>query len=84
MDVKLPQLKKGERGLQVSMLQSILNVKTEAETDLATDGIFGPKTDEAVRSWQQARQLDVDGIVGPLTWTDLLEYDEEQTIVRNI
>jgi peptidoglycan hydrolase-like protein with peptidoglycan-binding domain len=84
MDITLPRLKKGAKGLQVSMLQTLLNLKTESETDLATDGIFGPKTEAAVRAWQETQQLGVDGIVGPKTWTSLLEFDEEQTIVRNL
>ena len=84
MDVTLPQLKNGAKGLQVSMLQTVLNLKMESETDLATDGIFGPKTQAAVRAWQTAQEIGVDGIAGPQTWTTLLEYDEDQGIVRNM
>jgi len=39
---------------------------------LAVDGIFGPKTASAVRSFQQALAITVDGIVGPVTWRALV------------
>jgi len=36
------------------------------------DGIFGPITENAVREFQRSRNLSVDGIAGPLTFTSLL------------
>jgi peptidoglycan hydrolase-like protein with peptidoglycan-binding domain len=85
MDVTLPLLKKGAKGLQVSMLQTLLNLKSEGSEKLAVDAIFGPKTEGGVRAWQEANDLHVDGIAGPKTWRSILEYDDEdQTIVRNI
>jgi len=47
------------QGRQVEMLQQALGV--------AVDGIYGPETEEAVRSFQSERGLTVDGIVGPAT-----------------
>jgi peptidoglycan hydrolase-like protein with peptidoglycan-binding domain len=39
---------------------------------LKIDGVFGPKTEAAVRGFQQALSVAVDGIVGPVTWRALV------------
>ncbi|WP_055526442.1 peptidoglycan-binding domain-containing protein [Streptomyces graminilatus] len=36
------------------------------------DGVFGARTDSAIRRFQGSHNLDPDGIVGPRTWEKLL------------
>lgn len=62
-------LRNGSRGDEVKALQTAL---TAAGFDAGTaDGIFGPKTDAAVRAFQESKGLGVDGIVGPKTMAAL-------------
>ncbi|GAB1515129.1 peptidoglycan-binding protein [Actinophytocola sp. KF-1] len=65
-----PTIRRGSQGPAVREAQGILNRKQGAH--LAVDGIFGPLTDQAVRSFQRRAGLVVDGIVGPKTWGRLL------------
>ena len=53
------------------MLQWVLNHTTDY-TSGKVDGIFGTKTVAAVRQFQQAKGLTVDGVVGKKTWEKLL------------
>ena len=62
-------IKNGSKGSDVTLLQTELN--KFGSYNLATDGIFGAKTDAAVRDFQKKKGLDVDGIVGPKTWEAL-------------
>ena len=45
--------------------------KVQAKVGVVADGIFGTKTEAAVRAFQSAHGLDPDGIVGPKTWRAL-------------
>lgn len=56
-------LKKGSKGDEVTKLQVKLGVEAI--------GVFGPKTEEAVKAWQRANGLDDDGIVGDGTWSKM-------------
>ncbi|HBF83749.1 MAG TPA: N-acetylmuramoyl-L-alanine amidase [Streptomyces sp.] len=64
-----PQLSQGASGDAVRRLQRALTAALG--TTLAADGTFGPATDTAVRGYQKARGLTVDGHVGPDTWAAL-------------
>lgn len=63
-----PTIKKGSKGEAVELLQELLVVKGYV---LVIDGDFGPKTEAAVKDFQNKQHLKVDGIVGPLTWNAL-------------
>lgn len=63
-------LKKGSKGSDVKKLQNSLN-KQKAKPPLAEDGIFGPKTLEAVKTFQKKAKLKQDGQVGELTFAAL-------------
>lgn len=65
-----PVLRMNSRGDQVKALQGALNRAGFSPGPI--DGEFGPKTLAAVRAFQQAKGLEVDGIVGPRTWGALL------------
>jgi N-acetylmuramoyl-L-alanine amidase len=54
------------RGMDVKMLQTVIGAEP-------VDGILGPKTSYAIKQFQTANNLKVDGIVGPATWKVMFE-----------
>ena len=59
------QVSYGSEGRDVTELQKLLNKNGYS---LDEDGVFGSKTQAAVRDYQKKNNLDVDGIVGDNTW----------------
>lgn len=57
-------LRTGSKGSQVKELQSLLK---EKGFSISTDGIYGPRTENTVRLFQQKNGLYVDGIAGRRT-----------------
>ena len=64
-----PIVQRGHREHPVRTLQHLLRARGHT---VAVDGIFGPKTDAAVRAFQREKGLQVDGDVGPITWPALV------------
>jgi peptidoglycan hydrolase-like protein with peptidoglycan-binding domain len=65
-----PTLSLGSTGADVRRLQ-ILLVMIKSLDFSGIDSNFGPKTQDAVKSFQQGNNLTPDGVVGPLTWEAL-------------
>lgn len=65
-----PTLKKGSNGSEVVKLQQNLN---QFGYMLAVDGDFGTNTDRALRGWQKATGLTVDGSYGPASYAKMKE-----------
>jgi len=65
----------GSSGEDVVCLQTRLSEVTPGGGDLGADGDFGPATDAAVREFQAAQGLVVDGIVGAQTAELLAVWD---------
>ena len=64
-----PLVSRGAQNHPVKTLQYLLCARGHRVT---VDGIFGQRTDAAVRAFQRERGLTVDGIVGPYTWSGLV------------
>ena len=69
-------LRLGSRGPFVTVIQTELNRISRNYPAIPripdVDGIFGPRTEAAVRKFQEVFDLDVDGVVGKSTWYALV------------
>jgi peptidoglycan hydrolase-like protein with peptidoglycan-binding domain len=75
-------VRRGDEGDAVRGVQEEFAFRNEndvPDSGLKIDGIFGPRTEDAVRGWQQAVRdsgeepdMAVDGIAGPVTWRTLV------------
>ena len=70
--LELDVLKKGSKGASVKALQILLIGNGYSCGNAGVDGDFGSATDKAVRNYQKAKSLEVDGAVGPKTWAKRL------------
>lgn len=68
-------IKLGDTGDDVKRLQRVFARNKSLGPD-AVDGGFGPRTEQAVKDFQQANGLVADGVVGPVTWSHMHPYRE--------
>ena len=64
-----PVVGRGAQHHPVRTLQHLLRAHGQ---NVTVDGIFGRRTEAAVRALQASQGLAVDGIVGPRTWQELV------------
>ena len=75
-----PVLRKGSEDPAVRDLQEAL--KALGHDPGPVDGVFGAKTERAIRAFQQARGIAVDGVVGRVTWINIDEADQSEPVLR--
>jgi peptidoglycan hydrolase-like protein with peptidoglycan-binding domain len=79
----MEMLSNGSRGDAVKALQGKLQAM--GLNPGTVDGVFGPKTDQAVRRYQEQKGLQVDGIAGPETFTSLgMMGDDKPAAVETV
>jgi peptidoglycan hydrolase-like protein with peptidoglycan-binding domain len=75
-----PALRRGSTEPEVRGLQGALKVLGHDPGPI--DGVFGSRTEDAVRAFQQAKGIAVDGIVGRVTWINIDEADQSEPVLR--
>jgi peptidoglycan hydrolase-like protein with peptidoglycan-binding domain len=70
--VEVDKLSRGSRGEPARALQLLLIGSNMSCGGSGADGIFGAGTENAVKAFQRHHGLTVDGIVGRITWSKLL------------
>ena len=78
-----PTLRRGSSGVYVTLMQTELISHGYPVGPTGADGQFGANTEKAVRAFQAAVGLTVDGICGPKTWA-ALENPQIQTFTVHI
>lgn len=73
VNIEMTVLTKGSKGEQVKTLQRLLMAMGYNLGGYGADGSFGNATDSAVRAFQKAKGLAVDGSVGKATWNKILK-----------
>lgn len=73
VNISLPTVRKGDTGNVVKILQAFLVAYEYNIGKYGVDGDFGSDTESAVKQFQKNSGIEVDGIVGKDTWSELLK-----------
>jgi len=71
---------RGDSGSAVRDLQEDLN-RLGADPALTEDGIYGPKTEQTVKDYQYRVGVSIDGVVGPVTKSELRTELQQKTSI---
>lgn len=80
-------LKSGNIGIAVNKHQAYLNMFQEhglIQTTNLQDGVYGPRTQQAVKEFQRYSGLPQDGIIGNNTWNAIVDKLRELGIITNV
>lgn len=77
-------LRAGSAGPFVRDLQMALNSRLNPSPNLMISGVFDAPTGRAVRAFQTAKWLEIDGIAGPATLDALYETEQFAPILHNV
>lgn len=80
-------IERGGIGIGVNKLQAYLNIMRNRgliNTLNLQDGVYGVRTEAAVKEWQTYASLPADGIIGYETWNSLVDELRKLNIVTNI
>src|SRR3954453_14782038 len=75
-----PVLRKGSTDPTVRDLQAAL--KALGHDPGPVDGVFGAKTETAVKAFQTKGEITADGIVSGVTWINIDEADQSEPVLR--
>ena len=86
IDTSEPVLRRGNKGEDVKKLQKLLVEKGYSVGSCGIDGDFGTATQKAVKDFQKANKLVVDGVVGAMTWAALKKATPKRfnVLVENV
>jgi murein L,D-transpeptidase YcbB/YkuD len=74
-------------GLGINKMQAYLNMFQDRgliQTRNLQDGVFGPRTQQATKEWQQYKGLPITGTIDTSTWASIVDELRELKIISNV